>query len=174
MLGMARGHHKQAMYPDLCKDHRRSTMVDVAASIVGILAAAGKVAETLTPIISVLKDVNKHTAIVLAEVNASRTILSQLHTYLHDLDALPGPRKDLIPLHSLVATFTDGTLLFSELEAVVCRLDAVNGIISKRIKTAWKHSDLDSLSVRLQTFKLSITTILGILCWFVRHMFPSW
>jgi hypothetical protein len=87
---MARGHHKQAMYPDLCKDHRRSTMVDVAASIIGILAAAGKVAETLTPIISVLKDVNKHTAIVLAEVNASRTILSQLHTYLHDLDALPG------------------------------------------------------------------------------------
>lgn len=117
MLGMARGHHKQAMYPDLCKDHRRSTMVDVAASIIGILAAAGKVAETLTPIISVLKDVNKHTAIVLAEVNASRTILSQLHTYLHDLDALPGPRKDLIPLHSLVATFTDGTL-FSELDSL--------------------------------------------------------
>lgn len=149
-------------------------MVDVAASIIGILAAAGKITETLTPIISVLKDVNKHTAIILAEVNASRTILSQLHAYLYDLDALPESRKDLIPLHSLVATFTDGTLLFSELEAIVCRLDSVNGTVSKRIKTALKHSDLDSLSARLQTFKLSISTILGILCWFVRQIFPSW
>lgn len=141
-------------------------MVDVAASIIGIIAAAGKVAETLTPVISVLKDVNKHTAIVLSEVNASRTILSQLHRYLQDLDALPESRKDLIPVDSLVTSFTDGWLLFSELEASVCRLELYQGTISKRVMRAWKHNDLGSLLVRLQSFNISISAMLSILNWY--------
>ena len=138
-------------------------MVDVAASIIGILAAAGKVAETLTPIISVIKDVNKYTTTVLSEVNASTTILSQLYVYLQDLESLPGPRKDLIPVNDLVTTFTDGWLLFSELEALVRRLDRIDGAITKRLKKAWSHNEFKSLLDRLQSFKVSISAMLGIL-----------
>lgn len=140
-------------------------MVDVAASIIGIIAAAGKVAETLGPIISVLKDVNKHTITILSEVNASRAILSQLGGYLEDLEALPEPRKDLIPLQNLVTTFTDGILLFSELEELVCRLDRVKGTVPKRVKTAWKNKELETLLMRLRNFKISINAMLIILNW---------
>lgn len=148
-------------------------MVDVAASIIGIIAAAGKVAETLTPMISVLKDVHKHAAIVLTEVNACRTILSELDVFLKDLDALPEARKDLIPVNSLVTTFTDGVLLFSELESLVGKLDHVNNAISRRVKRAWNHSEVTALLARLQNFKASISAMLSILNWYGQSCFLS-
>lgn len=143
-------------------------MVDVAASIIGIIAAAGKVAETLGPMISVLRDVDKHTRTILSEVNASKATLSALNGYLEDLEALPAVRKDLIPLQDLVTTFTDGVLLFTELDELICRLKRTRGNVKRRFKTAWKNKELGTLSMRLQSFRISISAMLSILQWYVQ------
>jgi hypothetical protein len=124
--------------------------LETAASIIGILAAAGKIAETLGPIVSAFPDVTKHTASVLSEVNNSRIILAALQRYLDDLSMSPRLRRELIQVEQLVATLTDGVLLFSELEELVFRLTGATTV--NRMRWAMKSS---------------ITVMLNILQWFV-------
>jgi hypothetical protein len=82
--------------------------LETAASIVGILAAAGNIAETLGLIVSAFRDVTKHITSVLFEVNSSRIILAALQRKLDNLSMSPRLRRELIQFEQLVATLTDG------------------------------------------------------------------
>jgi hypothetical protein len=139
--------------------------LETAASIIGILAAAGKIAETLGPIVSAFPDVTKHTASVLSEVNNSRIILAALQRYLDDLSMSPRLRRELIQVEQLVATLTDGVLLFSELEELVFRLTGATTV--NRMRWAMNDDKFAGLITRMQCFKSSITVMLNILQWFV-------
>jgi len=139
--------------------------LETAAAIIGILAAAGKVAETLGPIVSAFKDVSKNIAAVLAEVNSSRIILSALHKYLDNLTSTPRTRRDLIQVDQLVATLTDGVLLFSELEAFVLQFVGTSIGFQSRIQWAWNDEKFATLVSRMQNFKTSMTVMLNILQW---------
>jgi len=139
--------------------------LETAAAIIGILAAAGKVAETLGPIVSRFKDVTKNIAAVLSEVNSSRVILSALYKYLDNLSASPHIRKGLIHIDQLAITMTDGVLLFSELEALVLRFSTLSLSLQNRIQWAWNDATFTSLVSRMQNFKSSIALMLNILQW---------
>ena len=142
--------------------------LEVAASIIGILAAAGKVAETLGPYVSAWKDSTKAVTASLAEVNNITTILSALQGLLDDLSANPQKRKALIQVDQLIAALTDGVLIFSELEALVAHgLHNPKFTLSDQMSWAWKHKEVDSLVARLQRFKSSISVMLNILQWYV-------
>ncbi|KAF1843551.1 uncharacterized protein K460DRAFT_407893 [Cucurbitaria berberidis CBS 394.84] len=136
--------------------------LEIAAAIIGILAAAGKVAEILGPVVSTLKDASKNANAVLSEVNNSRIILVALQKYLDDLDTAPRGRRELIQVAQLITALTDGVLLFSHLEGLVIRLDADN-IWPKRIQWARNDKKLASLVARMQCFKSSISVMLNIL-----------
>ena len=139
--------------------------LETAAAIIGVLAAAGKVADTLGPVVSAFKDVTQNIAAVLSEVNNSRIILSALHRYLDDLDRSPRIRRELIQVDQLIAALTDGVLLFSELEALVLRLVGQSNKIPSRMQWAWNDEKFASLVSRMQNFKSSITVMLNILQW---------
>ncbi|KAF2125031.1 hypothetical protein P153DRAFT_118389 [Dothidotthia symphoricarpi CBS 119687] len=137
--------------------------LDVAASIIGILAAAGKIAETLGPVISTFRDSTKHAAIIFSEIDNSRAILGALQTLFVDLDTTPRRRRALIHVDQLVAALTDGVLLFSELEALVVRLDHPAKKLMGRLQWAWNDKEFVTLVSRIQCFKTSISTMLNIL-----------
>src|SRR4051812_28876466 len=95
--------------------------LSVTSSIVGILAAAGKVAEIVEPYISSTKDAHKIAISVYSEVNRIRAVLHSLQNFLTSLSnpsASPA-RAGLIQVDQLVVTFTDGVLIFSELETML-------------------------------------------------------
>ncbi|KAF3052880.1 hypothetical protein E8E11_010941 [Didymella keratinophila] len=137
--------------------------LELAAAIIGILAAVGKVAETLGSFVSAYKGAPKAANIVLAEVNSSRVILGSLQNLLDDLGTSSPKRKQLIRLEHLVATLTDGLYLFSELEALIVELRDPNDSITKRIQWARKEGEFKTLLARLQSFKGSISAMLNIL-----------
>jgi hypothetical protein len=137
--------------------------LSVAASIVGILAAAGKVVEILGPVISILKEAQPSTRAICSEINNSIIILSALQKLFDDPDLIPRKRKDLIQLDQLIATFTDGVLLYSELEAHALQLGTATDTLRSRIQWARKEKDFASLLSRMQYFKSSISAILNIL-----------
>jgi hypothetical protein len=139
--------------------------MEAAAAIIGILAAAGKVAEILHPVVSSLRDYCKNAATILSELNNLRVILNALRKYLDDLNTAPRERKELIQVDQLVAALTDGVLLFSELEVLVIRLDNPDFALPKRMQWAWKDKEFASLVARIQCFKSSISVMLSILQW---------
>ncbi|KAH7072537.1 hypothetical protein FB567DRAFT_538348 [Paraphoma chrysanthemicola] len=137
--------------------------LETAAAIIGILAAAGTVAQILAPAITSFGDATKNAAAVLTEVNHMRIILSALQGYLEDLSTSSPHRKELIQLDQLVATLTDGVLLFDELETLVKRLSKSKDGNVSRLGWARNDSKFASIKSRMQCFKSSITIMLNIL-----------
>lgn len=123
-------------------------MLEVAAAVIGILAAAGKVAEILGPVVSSLRNQTKNAAKVLSELNSSRTILEALQKYLDDLSTAPRNRKELISVDQLVTALTDGWLFFRELESLVVRLGNPDFVLPKRMQWAWNDKEFASLIAR--------------------------
>jgi hypothetical protein len=141
--------------------------LSVAASIVGILAAASKVAEVLGPVVTSLKDTPKTVTAIYAEVSSARIILAALQTLFNDLERSPKRRRELIQVDQLIATLTDGALIFSELEPHVLRFGTSADKLRARLQWARKKDVLDSYVSRLQLFKGSINIMLTILQWYV-------
>jgi hypothetical protein len=139
--------------------------ITVATSIVGILAAAGKVVKILGPVISTLKNKTQSVATICSEVENTRIILLALQTLLDDLNTAPRKRRELIQIGQLIAALTDGVLIFSELEALVLQLGTSTENWQTRIQWARKEKVFASLLSRMQYFKSSMSVILIILQW---------
>lgn len=147
----------------------------LAASIVGLLGAAGKIIEIVGPIVSSIKDVARITAPIHTEVVNCRIILQALHGLLESLDnngltAKVQLRAALIQVDHLVSVLTEGVLLFSELESLVLSCgecyDASEPVAFQvRMKWARNEKGASDLLVRLQGFKSSTTVILNIFQW---------
>ncbi|KAF2649457.1 hypothetical protein K491DRAFT_698082 [Lophiostoma macrostomum CBS 122681] len=137
--------------------------LSVTASIVGILAAAGKVIEVIGPLVGALKDTAKTAATIHAEVNSSRIILSALQRLLADLGSTQVKRKELIQVDQLIATLTDGVLIFNELEPLVVQLGSSTENLRARVRWALKRDPLESFVSRMQLFRGSISVMLNIL-----------
>jgi hypothetical protein len=141
--------------------------LSIAASIIGLLAAAGKVSEALGPLISNFKDTPRIATSIYAEVNSSRIILGALETIFHDLSRTPVSRRQLIQVDHLIATLTDGVLIFNELEPLVLQLGTSTERWRTRMRWTREKGSLDSFVSRLQLFKVSVTVMLNILQWYV-------
>jgi hypothetical protein len=141
--------------------------ISVISSINGILAAAGKIAEVLSPIASAaLNDTAATTAnAVFSEINNAITVLSAAQTLFNNPEFIPQERKALIQVNQLITTLTDGVLIFSELEELVLPLGKPRESFRKRILWARKERALASLLSRMQSFKVSISVILNIIQW---------
>jgi hypothetical protein len=147
--------------------------LSVTASIVGILAASGKVIEIIGPVVGALKDTAKSAATVHAEVSSSRIILSALQRLFADLGNTPVKRRELIQIDQLIATLTDGILIFNELEPLVVRLGSSTENLRARMRWALKGDPLESFVFRMQLFRSSISVMLNILQWYVACLADS-
>ncbi|KAL1600827.1 hypothetical protein SLS60_007215 [Paraconiothyrium brasiliense] len=141
--------------------------LSVVSAIIGIIAAAGKVAELLEPLVSSVKDAKNNAREIQDQVEESRAILQALQKLFDDLEQSPRRRRELIQIDQLRATLCDGIVIFSDLEPLVVQLRTSNESLRSRVQWARKRDQLEAFSRRLDRFKSSINTMLNILQWYV-------
>ncbi|KAK4209267.1 hypothetical protein QBC37DRAFT_391391 [Rhypophila decipiens] len=145
--------------------------LSIAASIAGLLSAAGAVTKALAPYVAAARETPKVAVQVHSEMQSIAVILSALQVLTRNLGSIPMQRAALVQVDHVVAVLTDGVLIFSDLEDVVKSLDSLGDLslsitrlsLRSRLQWAWKESDITSLLARLQGFKLSASLILNIL-----------
>lgn len=142
--------------------------LSIAASIAGLLSAAGQVAKVLGPYVSAAKETPQITSRVHAEVQSAAVILSALKNITKDLASVSSQRAGLIQVDQVITVLTDGVLLFSELEAALRSLpsqELEGSRLPLRARLLWarKESAFVGLLTRLQGFKSSISLVLMIL-----------
>ncbi|KAK3346545.1 hypothetical protein B0T25DRAFT_484494, partial [Lasiosphaeria hispida] len=141
--------------------------MSVAASIAGLLSAAGAVSRVLGPYIAAVRDTPKIAIQVNSEVQSATIILSALQSLAQNMASVRAQRAAIVQIDHVVAALTDGVLIFSELEATVGSLSLADFSITRlalrsRLQWARKETDFISLLARLEVFKSSVTLILTI------------
>src|SRR5436190_729182 len=142
--------------------------LSAAGSIIGILAAAGRVGEILRQVMSSAKDMPRLAVAVHSKVFSLRVILQSLQQLLLNLPSGPTGEAELIRVDQLIATLTDGVLAFAELEELVAPLEPASASqmpFLSRLKWARQENTLLRTLGRLQGFKGSISLMLNILQW---------
>ena len=144
--------------------------LSVAASIAGLLSAAGAVTKALAPYIAAARETPKLAVQVNSEIQGITIILSALQGLAQNLGSVPVQRAALIQVDHVVAVLTDGVLIFSDLEDAVRALNPFGDFsvsitrlgLRSRLQWARKESEITSLLARLQGFKSSASLILDI------------
>jgi hypothetical protein len=139
--------------------------LSVAASIIGLLNAAGKMAQLLKGL-TALADAPGSARAVLTEVNAMTGALKQLSDYLNGAISVPAGREQLILLEHVAVTLMGCVTTYDELEAVIESVhgDAEMGVID-RLKWTLKETEIQDIVQRIQNHKISLTLMLSILEW---------
>jgi len=152
--------------------HHDATMADplsVAASIAGLLSAGAAIAKALGPYVSAARETPQVAFHVHSEVQAATIILSALRSLAQNMASVSRKRAAMIELEQVIVVLTDGVFIFSDLEAAIKTLpvpassSVTRMALRSRVQWAWKEIPLNSLLSRLQSFKSSISLILGIL-----------
>jgi len=144
----------------------------VAASIVGLVTAAGKIIEIVAPFVSSIHDAARIAAPVHAEVVNCRIILAALQRLVESLDKAPtiSRRAALIQVDDLISVLMDGVLLFSELESLLLSFgpggDGKSIPYRVRIKWVQNEKTVGAMLVRLQGFKSTTSLVLNIFQWY--------
>lgn len=144
------------------------------ASVAGIITAASEAIKILGPYIGAAKDAPKLAAQLHSELLATRTILTGLQNLAQRFSTSPGNTTaipsyaPLIPVDHVIASFTDGVLLFSELDGILRTLPALEGgNTGVRALSSWqwvrKKSAMSTICTRLQAFKVNVNCILTVL-----------
>ncbi|KAF2832706.1 hypothetical protein CC86DRAFT_401453 [Ophiobolus disseminans] len=139
--------------------------LSVTASIVGILAAAAKIGESLHGTISTAKDAPQVLTALDCEVREFQAALSSLQVLLLDLSSASPHRTALVQVDHLIATLTECVLTFSELETTIVPFASLRGPkVPLRTRLKWTRAESDCLKIleRLQRHKSTISLMLNI------------
>jgi hypothetical protein len=137
--------------------------LSVAASVVGLLTAAGTISSILSTIKPSINDVPRLMVHVLSEVKEVEISLSAMHKFLTEISSAPIRRIALIQVDQLLVTLTESMLTFSELEAFVKPLAERSEIsLRERVKWVWKEDVVSDIMQRLQRHKSSLSLMLNI------------
>lgn len=140
-------------------------LIGVIASVVGIVAAAGKVAELLSNAVPGLTKLQSNAAALLSETESTKIVLGSLQRLLEDLDGVAIERRDMVLIDQIVTLLTTGVLLFSELENLVSKLGLPRKGLRSRTRWGQHEKELGNFYQRLSSFKSNITILLNVLQW---------
>ena len=144
--------------------------LSVMASVVGLLAGAGKVATVLRKLKTSVVDAPVSIGLLLFQIEDISNCLSAVKLLLLEINSAPKRRVSMVQVDHLVATLTEAVLTFSELEAVIIPLKDINvSAVStiQRLKWAWEEENMANIMTRLDRHKSSLSLILNILQWCV-------
>ncbi|KAF4457352.1 cell division control protein 42 [Fusarium austroafricanum] len=133
--------------------------LSIAASIVGLLAAGGKVCEVLSTFINSTVDAPNSAAAALQNVEHMNLTLHSIQSLIDSLDTIDRSRKSLIQLDHLSIVVTHAVLTISELESIICREDS----LMNRLRWVWNEKKVLTLLPRLETQKTSLSLMVTIL-----------
>ena len=142
--------------------------LSVAASVAGLLGAAGKITTVLYGLVTKIKDAPSLTRTVVTEVSDITAALGQLQAYVLGTASANPACSNLILLEQVLATLSGCVATYSELEAAVdsLNINADMGIFDRAMWTL-KEPGLVAVVQRLQNHKSSLTLMLTILQWYV-------
>lgn len=142
--------------------------MEVAASVVGLLAVGTQVAVILQQFISSSVNAPELAQFLKHEIQDFRFVLLKLQPIVLGSVPLNRSRASLIDIDHLSFTLTGCVCTFSILEKEVDRIKS-NGKMDfwDRIKWARTEATFAQLLLRLQSHKLSLTLILTVLTWYV-------
>ncbi|KAI3333740.1 hypothetical protein F4824DRAFT_232537 [Ustulina deusta] len=138
--------------------------LSVAASVVGLLAAGGKVTTLLFTVITKCKDSPTLARSILFEVADISAALGHLQDFLGDRTKATSERGNLILLDQLLTTLTGCVTTYSDLQFILTGLNISEDVGTfDRIKWMRQESRLNTLVQRLQSHKSSLTLMLTII-----------
>ena len=146
--------------------------LSVTASIVGILAAAGKISELLHTVVISAKEAPQIVTALMFEVDDVRSAFASLQSLLVDLSSAPPRRTAMVQVDRLIVTLTETVLTFSELETVVTPLVVSKGQkypLRTRLKWTRVEQNCERMVAKLQRHKSSVSLMLNVLQWYVVH-----
>ena len=145
--------------------------LSVAASVVGLLAAGGKVTSLLFAIITSCKDSPELARSIMWEVADISAALGHLQDFVGGRTAATSERGSLILLDQLLTTLTGCVTTYSDLQSMLVRLNISEDMGTfDRIQWVRQEGKLNSLVQRLQNHKSSLTLMLTIIQWYFRRM----
>jgi hypothetical protein len=139
--------------------------LSIAASVVGLLAAAGKIGSVLSGFVSSVADAPQSARDALAAATELRFVLESVKGLLDVMSALPSNRKMLVRLDHIAVTFSNCVLTVSELESLVCPKDGKDGVLH-RFKWTRIEKKVLRLLQRLEAQKTSMSLMVSVLIWY--------
>ena len=137
--------------------------LSVLASVVGILAAATKIASGLSSLRSSLADAPRSLDHALSQVYGIKIALSAIEKLLCDDGGTVTGQLGLIHVDDLIVTLTEAVMTFDELETLLSPfLEAINDSMRERIKWSLKDDQIESLLVRLDRHKSTFILMMTI------------
>jgi len=142
--------------------------LSVTASVVGLLAAAGK-AYALLETISSIQNAPTTIRDAQREIRHTEIALRSLHRFLQKLDPEPfhhaSDRLEMIQVDELRVVLADAMLLFSSFESM---LQSLAGRRRLRVSISWTRytKQLDEHLGKVERYKSSLTFMLSILNWY--------
>jgi len=143
--------------------------LSIAASVVGLVAAASKICSALSGFVSSAVDAPQSAQHVLTVVSDTRLALEMVQELIDAIAVLPGHRKMLVRLDHLAVTFSNCVLTISELESLVSLSLSVDGGGGggklRRFKWIRNEQKVLRLLPRLESQKASLSLMISVLRW---------
>jgi hypothetical protein len=137
----------------------------IGSAVVGIISASIRIGKPVYDLTISLHDAPASASAVQIELNEIRSALELLQAYLIGAQRTDVARRSLLSLNHIVATLTGCVTTYSALEALVAKC-TTNGDIRgaiERVKWVFYEHDIQTVIMRLQSHKLSLTFMLTIL-----------
>ena len=140
--------------------------ISVAASIVGLLAAATKVSSILSSVITSARTPPKLALSASVEVTDISACLNQLQSYLLRAQNRSHSQESLILVNQVLVVLSDCVLVFSELERTLDPLKLEEPWqVHRAVKWMRREKDVAAILTRLQSSKTSLSLIMTTLNW---------
>ncbi|KAM5350063.1 hypothetical protein ACJ41O_006568 [Fusarium nematophilum] len=133
--------------------------LSIAASVVGLLGAAGKICTTLSSFVGSAIDAPASARTALVTVEELRFALEMVKQLVETISSLPARRRQLVRLDHIGITFSNCIITLSELESLVCFKDGT----MHRLKWAWGEKKVLILLPRLESQKSSLSLMVTVL-----------
>jgi hypothetical protein len=143
--------------------------LSVAASVVGLLAAAQKTSSAIRSIITIRKSGSEEIIRLKTTIDTLKSVLLQLQLLLINRATLDHSRASMILVDEVVLTLTACVMIFSDLD------QCMNGLESDHqlglgwldsIRWAAKAPELDKYTRNLEAHKTSQSLMMNILTWY--------
>ena len=145
--------------------------LSVTVSVLGLIAAAGKVAFVLSQIKASMPDAPSSIEQTLLHIKELHACFAAVHKFIVGASPVTPAlqrRLSMIEVDQLVATLTESVLTFSELEALVKPYRTCPpATMRTRIKWYWKEDAISRIMLRLDRHKSSLSLMLSIVQWYV-------
>lgn len=138
--------------------------ISVAASIVGLLAAAAKISLGLNDFVTMVKEAPKLARTVLLEVADLSACLSQVQSLLLGVGRANASNQSLLMVEEIIVVLSNCVLVFSELEELIDGVKPDQSTQARNIlKWTMKEKAVTALLLRLQSSKTSLSLMISTL-----------